>query len=127
MHYASQYRLFGPLIHYSTLRYEAKHSNLKTIFSTSKNYVNPCLSIAKRHQYLQSLHIRDTNFFPENNPQFSKKHDTIPLDIFDDNINAQINNIHPIEIEEFTCYKFVKMNGITYEVDNIIVHDAKDH
>lgn len=73
LHYGTQYRTFGPLINYSTLRFEGKHSNLKSIFSTCKNYRNPCLTIATRHQYLQCLHNMNNNFLSEPNPKFAKK------------------------------------------------------
>ena len=32
LYYATQYMIFRPLINYSTLRFEVRHSNLKSIF-----------------------------------------------------------------------------------------------
>ena len=92
-HYGSQYRRFGNLINQSTLRFEGKHSNLKSIFSTSKNFKNPCLFIATRHQYLQSLHNMNNNFWVEDNVTFNKKYVSVDLNKLDDNLCKQVQDI----------------------------------
>lgn len=125
IHYASQYKMFGPLINYSTLRFEGKHSNLKKIFSTNKNYKNPCLSIAKRHQYLQSLHNMDKDYFLENDAQFCKISRSITIDSLCSNLQDEINNVCPSDIESILCYKSVENTGITYEIGGVVLYDMR--
>ena len=54
LHYQSQMKWFGPLIHLWTMRLEAKHSYFIDVLKTCKCYKNVCLTMAKRHQFLQS-------------------------------------------------------------------------
>jgi hypothetical protein len=52
-HYADLTEQFGPLIRFSTLRFEAKHSYFKDCARKLKNFVNLCKTLAVRHQLLQ--------------------------------------------------------------------------
>lgn len=54
-HFVSHYapRFFGPLVQYSTLRFEAKHSFFKQVVHDCKNFKNVCKMLANRHQHLQ--------------------------------------------------------------------------
>jgi hypothetical protein len=112
VHYATQYRVFGPLINFSTLRFEGKHSNLKSIFAKCKNYRNPCLTIATRHQYLQALHHMNENFLVTDIEPCNKGA-TIALNMMDKSIS---NEISPIIGEEstITLREYICISGITY-------------
>lgn len=72
IHYASQYRLFGPLINQSTLRYEGKHAHLKSFMKKSKNFRNPCKSISYQNQYTQCLYHMNEDFLQTNSKKYSK-------------------------------------------------------
>ena len=52
-HYAQLTRSFGPLVQYSTLRFEAKHSFFKRVVRECRNFKNVCKMLAVRHQRLQ--------------------------------------------------------------------------
>ena len=54
IHYPTMIRRFGPLV--KTLRFEPKHSYLKSSLSGNKNRKNIWLSLAKCHQYMMYLH-----------------------------------------------------------------------
>jgi len=120
IHYASQYKMFGPLINYSTLRFEGKHSNLKSIFSTSKNFKNPCLTIATRHQYLQSLHNMNREYLVENKEIFSKNYSKVSF--FDLHPQLQQEFLSISNEDEFLLtYKSVEFSGITYQSGTVVV------
>ena len=63
MHYARQTMEFGPLVHLWTVRFEAKHSYFIDVLKSSKNRKNVCLTMAKRHQFMQSLLMEETCLF----------------------------------------------------------------
>ena len=121
LHYASQYKFFGPLINQSTLRYEGKHSNLKSIFSSCKNFRNPCLSIATRHQYLQALHHMNTDFLLEENIIFSQKITaSTPVSLLDETLRSQIQPlIHPNT--SIPLKSAVEFCGINYQKDSAVI------
>ena len=127
VHYASQYRKLGPLVHFSTLRYESKHSNLKRMFSSCKNFRNPCMTIATRHQYLQSLHHMEKNFLVEDKSMFGKQLSSVPIFSLDETLQQEIQEIsHSQSLIEITCYKSVEHNGITYAKGNVVLYEITE-
>lgn len=54
-HYPHFMRLYGPLIHLSTLRFEQKHQYFKLIANRCKNYKNITKILSERHQLNESL------------------------------------------------------------------------
>lgn len=72
-HYLLMYprfiRKIGPLIHYSCMRFEAKHKTLKNIISRENNYKNAPHSIALQHQMYLATQLSDHDIFRfYNNP-----------------------------------------------------------
>ncbi len=63
IHYASQMRRFGPLIHCWTIRFEGKHNYFKEVIATNKNRRNLTKTMATRHQYLQAVYSSERNVF----------------------------------------------------------------
>ena len=57
---------FGPLI--KTLRFEAKHGYLKSLFNINKNRKNVFQSMAKRHQFITFLHYTQDNLLDHKKP-----------------------------------------------------------
>ena len=57
LHYPAQVLKHGPLKKYSTIRYEAKHNEMKRYLANSKNRINPCRSMAEAHQVASALHL----------------------------------------------------------------------
>lgn len=55
---------FGPLTRYWCMRMEAKNAYAKRA-ANSGNFKNICLSMANRHQRLQSIQLRDPSYFDD--------------------------------------------------------------
>ena len=58
-HYPDLIRMFGPLIQFSTLSFERKHQYFKKWAKLINNTINPSYSLANRHQYHQSIVMKD--------------------------------------------------------------------
>ena len=127
VHYSSQYKRFGPLIDYSTLRFEGKHSNSKSIFGTFKNFRNPCLTIATRHQYLQKLYHLNEEYLIEEKTDFQKKSADTLISILDKDLRRlrQLNLVD-CESDSITLLTTVEYNEITYSKGSAVVLDCTD-
>ena len=66
VHYGTHIRRHGPLRNLWTMRYESKHSQLKTVAMKTKNRVNLCKTITERHQHGLAMQIRETDFMAPN-------------------------------------------------------------
>lgn len=55
LHYPRLIAMFGPLIHFWTLRFEGKHQYFKKIVQAMRNWKNLPLTLARKHQLWQSL------------------------------------------------------------------------
>ena len=55
VHYPSQVRLHGPVKRFATIRFEAKHQEMKKYLANSKNRMNPTKSMADAHQLTSAL------------------------------------------------------------------------
>lgn len=64
-HYPYLIRMFGPLRHVWTLRYESKHRYFKNILKHSPNFKNILLTLSERHQLLQAFHASQGNLFSD--------------------------------------------------------------
>ena len=117
IHYATQYKRFGPLINNMTLRYESKHAYMKSTVSTSKNYRNVCLSIAQRHQFDQVYHHMVENYLPSDFPSFTKIC-AAPL-LNNDEIEATKSVIADPSSVQFS--RSVSVHGITYTDDHCVL------
>ena len=56
-HYAEQWRRYGPLMSVSSIRFEAKHKQMKQYLANSKNRMNVCKTMAENHQMSSCLHL----------------------------------------------------------------------
>ena len=50
VHYATEIKKHGPVRKFSSIRFEAKHNELKSLLMASKNRVNVCKTMASKHQ-----------------------------------------------------------------------------
>ena len=119
VHYATEYKHFGPLVHNHTLRFEAKHSFLKSRMANNKNYRNPCKSISVRHQHTQLYHHLSPNFLPGENIEFSKSKDTELSQL----VNQQRIPVTQVITDKLTVpfSNSVSVNGITYIQDCCVI------
>lgn len=61
-HYAEQIQFYGPLVLYSTLKFERKHQVFKQQADIMKNFKNPCKSFAMHHQLGLAVKLSHPNF-----------------------------------------------------------------
>ena len=57
IHYPQQIRKHGPPCKYASIRFEAKHQEMKGYLSTSRNRINPCKSMAECHQITKAIYL----------------------------------------------------------------------
>ena len=62
VHYGDHMRKYGPPRRYATIRFEAKHQELKEYLRVSKNRRNVCATMAKKHQVTMSVKSADPSF-----------------------------------------------------------------
>lgn len=62
-HYPGPIKMFGPLSHVWTMRFEGKHKFFKKAVRHTNNFKNIALSLAVRHQKMISFHLAATSFF----------------------------------------------------------------
>lgn len=108
-HYGDLFRQFGPLIRFSTLRWESKHGYFKNIIRHSPNFKNVTYSLSLRHQLLQSLYSAGILFHEKAIPK-----EVTPLysNLYSDAINCLINTNCPQNL--LVCETSVNFRGIDY-------------
>lgn len=62
-HYPDLIRLFGPLVHLWTMRFEGKHSFFKRVVHDTQNFKNVLKTLADRHQHMVAFHLSASGFF----------------------------------------------------------------
>ena len=113
LHYAKQFLYFGPIIHQSTMRYEGKHAYLKGIFSHVKNYINPCLTMARKHQLYQNYHHNAADYLEKFHMVWSKKVKKYAYQL-SEGIPELVAHLFD-EDNLITLYECVRHLGIRYE------------
>ena len=76
VHYAGQWRKHGPLMSLSSLRFEAKHKQMKQYLANSKNRMNVCKSMAESHQISSCLQLSGGILCEEKNRRSSQAQQT---------------------------------------------------
>ncbi|KAJ8035396.1 hypothetical protein HOLleu_22619 [Holothuria leucospilota] len=61
-HYPDQIRLLGPLVHVSTIRFEAKHNFFKRIIRGISNFKSILATLARRYQLMEAYHLASPHF-----------------------------------------------------------------
>ena len=56
-HYGESYLRYGPLIGVWAMRMESKHTFMKKVLRSAKNFINPSKTCASRHQLAQVSHV----------------------------------------------------------------------
>lgn len=80
-HYPHLIRMFGPLVGFWTMRFEAKHSYFKQVVRHTNCFKNVPLSLATKHQLMISYHLRSSSI--EKNPLQVTNVSTVPVDVFE--------------------------------------------
>ncbi|TKS64894.1 hypothetical protein D9C73_027686 [Collichthys lucidus] len=117
-HYPALIRLFGPLIHKWTLRFEAKHSFFKQIARHTNCFKNIPLTLARKHQLTiaSDLHSSD-----HRTPLLVTSVSSVPIDVLQSNIATAIKQRLPDETDVHIT-KSVSYNGMNYNKGMIVVH-----
>lgn len=84
--YGSLTEFYGPLIHFSTLRYERKHMTFKNWSQIMFNYRNATQTFATRHQAMQTVRIDTDNI--------------LAVDYFSNKSNGRFDILHSLPSNE---------------------------
>ena len=96
VHYPDSIRQLGNLVDYSTLRFEAKHSFVKSSAYTTHNCNNILLSVLKKHQIF-SFYNLTSNSLLTSETEIKKSYEIEQIDLLDRSI---INFINEKKIED---------------------------
>ena len=103
---------YGPLV--KTLRFESKNGYFKQVIQNSKNRINLCQSMAKRHQMLAFSHHQKECILEWDKPKGVHVQE-VPIDFFEANLQSVIyQNINLSEDSLLTKAKSVYFNGQRY-------------
>ena len=111
-------KLFGPLRNLWTLRFEAKHQQLKNSFKLNKCHKNICKSLANRHQVRLSLSSEGVNYFFPRVEFYGK---------FRDENVFSLSDVERLAIERHTenvvlqRYKTLKFGTSMFRADNTCI------
>jgi len=113
IHYGRAIRLFGPIWHCATLRFESKHSSFKQMDRAIHNHINLEKSLTEKHQNLQVYHLTSKNYFGSNQ---IGSYEHVNLD------NEQcIKSL--IGFDKLKFYKWLIFENMEYHLDDIICYD----
>jgi len=110
-HYAELTRQFGPLSHFSTMRFESKHAFFKQIIRDCKNFKNITKMLATRHQLLQCYLTASGISFSRGLTSVSRGDYVQPS--FFHHFETLLHSRFP-HINMFTRLQRVTMNGTDY-------------
>lgn len=117
-HYPLMIRLFGPLVHRWTMRFEAKHSFSKQVARYTSCFKNIPLTLARKHQLMivSHLHSSDqrTSFVVTNTSP-------VPVDVLQSDIAVAIKKRLPDETHAHMTSN-VSYHGMNYSKGMIVVH-----
>jgi hypothetical protein len=113
IHYGRAIRLFGPISHCGTLRFESKHSTFKQMDRSIHNHINLEKSLTEKHQNLQVYHLTSKNYFGSNQIGTYQR---VDLD------NEQcIKTL--IGYDKLKFYKWLIYENMEYHLDDIICYE----
>lgn len=120
LHYSNIMKKYGPLNLMSSIRFEAKHKQLKNYAKVTTSRINPSYTLALRHQ-LKLCH----RFVCADGFSDRIQHDKISK--FSEVFNYRdIENVLHSEIihdKNLDCVSWIIINGTRYEINNIICTD----
>ncbi|XP_033097594.1 uncharacterized protein LOC117101675 [Anneissia japonica] len=123
LHYPEQILKFGPLRSTWTMRFEAKHSYMKRVLQSTKNFKNPCKTLAVKHEFKRTCLAIGV---AENPFGFDiPKCNLVEITDFPELV---VNQLHTLGIISPTvyCCNYVSINCITYKVGMYIIIDFAD-
>lgn len=98
------------------MRFEAKHQELKSYATISKNFKNICLTVASRVQMKQACYLFAENFLkPELEIKVASKNCCLEKDI------TQWVSIQGIKVDDFEICQSIKISGVDYQKHMAVV------
>ncbi|KAK0140602.1 hypothetical protein N1851_022416 [Merluccius polli] len=120
-HYPEIMKLFGPIVKFWIMRFEAKHSYFKQVVRHTKCFKNITLSLANKHQLMIGYHMHTRSYqrsgFDVTNVS------TIPLDVMKEDVSLHLRQKFP-DLTTVTLAQSVSSNGIEYRNGIFIVHGS---
>lgn len=118
-HYPAMIHLFGPLVLFWTMRFEAKHSFFKQVARHTNCFKNITKTLARKHQlmvgqFMQSSRCDDTSVDVT-------RIATVPISVLHEDIANAMNQKYP-SISAVNLAQTVSSDGIKYTKGMIIVH-----
>lgn len=107
-HYPVMIRLFGPLVHKWTMRFEAKHSFFKQVARHTNCFKNIPLTLARKHQLVIAHHLHMSD---EKKQLVVTNVSSVPIDVLQSDIAAAFNQRLPDETDVHIA-KNVSYNGM---------------
>lgn len=116
LHYPRVIRAMGPPIFTSTMRFEAKHQDLKKIVQKTNNFKNINKTIAEKNQTLMSLHV---------NRYCDEIEIGSTIDSFENNDDFDLYKSYGLVLKgNKVLIKCLKLNNIVYKPKLLLLHDS---
>lgn len=117
LHYADIIRLVGPVVHMSTIRYEAKHQVFKRLAKKTNNFRNINKTLATKHQH----HMCANGYSIHDEIEHTKLKSVKPKIINEyrkylTNFESSFENLMEIE--------WLRYNGFEYRENILIIHEG---
>lgn len=121
LHYPDMILAYGPLIHFWCMRFEAKHNYFKTLVHVVRNFKNLTLTLAGRHQMMQTCHmLSGKDDFLKPNLEVS-----CVVEIHPASLSLEVCNL--LKTAGFTNQEYhhttnsITLNGIQYRTKMVVV------
>lgn len=126
LHYPYLIRMFGPLRHLWTMRFESKHRYFKNVIRHAPNFKNVLLYLTTKHQYLQALNSNKISIL------YSDKILCDDANVFIANdypkyLESAINKCNSIDINNIYIAQKAENRGITYKKGMYICIEKKEN
>lgn len=120
-HYPQLTKMFGPLVLFWTMRFEAKHSFFKQVVRHTNCFKNLPLSLAVKHQLMISYQLTSTN--DEKSDIEVTNVSTLPIEILKNEIILTVKQKFP-SAAEVCLTKCVSSKGVHYRNGMIVAYGS---
>ncbi len=121
-HYPQIIRLYGPLVGYWTIRFEAKHSFFKQAIRHTSCFKNVPFSLATKHQLMIGYQLTSPSL--EKSELEVSSGSAVPVNILKDEIAQVVRQRYP-HLSEIHITKNAWSKGINYRTGMIVVHGSE--
>lgn len=120
LHYPRVMQQIGPLKYMSSIRFEAKHKELKQTANAITSRKNPAYSLAMKHQLQFNCRFISNKGFENRLKWGVILHDNLmDIDLFNN-----FKRILPfVSFDSYKCVSWIKVNGTLYKPNMVIVID----